>query len=624
MLKLNTKTSVIKSRLISVKTLIVLIILLLTYTSLNYAQKSAESKNLTVHNVKLGYPCPGIPYYHVLAELELPWASIIEVEMSVNGKVLRATDLRRMDEMEVFDRPQISDRSPSGYSAAQDGTLYSHFCVIGWVKWNPGENYNIRINVRMKKSVHNSNDDVILTAINNVSAPKGVPVFDEQWKNYKSVVLSETAGIDRKDEPVEVLLAFYPDEAQQITRDIRVVAVDPETYALTEVNCQIYDIQKFLEEDDLAPDENGNPTRNIPLWMPTVTARVAFLADIKAKSSRVFLIYYNNENALNKIYKTDLQVLGEAPGLQIDNNKFTVFLHPNSGHLDQITLKSNPKAPLFHRMETNGAIHWNPDIYIPPRPWAHTADWKPPAHIYSVSGPIIAKSEVWDQLRGVPEVDASVRYEFYPGLPYFISYTVMRINKTVNCLALRNAEMVFKRELLTHAAWYDVIRDTIIVYDVSNLPDLTDLRMEADVPWITFYNEKTGIGFAGIQLDYANTGLESQVRLLNPFFYITCGPWIYWARGLSHSYLSSNMQQIIPVPEGSEFSEKWAYLIYETDKSNKPYAPVLEWQKKITHPLRIKLVEEVDSRVSKTLQEVFMDEGKSGWEERATGKHAKE
>jgi hypothetical protein len=598
------------------KTLFILIMFITVNSGLVYPQKSKNEKPLTIHNIELGYPCPGIPYYHVMAELELPQPSIIEVEASVNGKTLRATELRRMDAMEHLNRPHIANRPPSSYGMAQDGTSYSHFCVIGWVKWQPGEDYAIRINVRMKKTIHPSDDDILLTANKNVKAPSEVPVFDRNWKNYKSVVLSETAGIDRTGEPVEVLLAFYPDEAQQIERDIRVVAVDPENHSLSEVNSQVCDVRKFMEEDDLAPDENGNPTRNIPLWVPTVTARVAFLADVKAKSSRVFLIYYNNENAQNKLYKTDLQVLGEQPGLQIDNNKFTIFLHPNSGHLDQITLKSKPDAPLFHRMETNGAIHWNPGIYVPPRPWSHTADWKPPAYMHSVAGTVIAKSEVWDHLRGIPEVDASVRYEFYPGLPYLISSTVMHINETVNCLALRNAEIVFKRELITHAAWYDIISDSVIVYDVGRMPDLTDLRMEADVPWITFYNEKTGVGFAGIQLNYANSGLESETRLLNPFFYITGGPWIYWA--------SSNMQQIIPVLKGREFSEKWAYLVYETAKGDKPYAPVLVWKERLTQPLRIQVVEEVDDRVSKTLEEVYMDEGKSGWEERETGKHARE
>ena len=39
----------------------------------------------------------------------------------------------------------------------------------------------------------------------------------------------------------------------------------------------------ILKEDDLAPDKNGKPTRKVPLWLPTVSVRVAFLADIAGK-----------------------------------------------------------------------------------------------------------------------------------------------------------------------------------------------------------------------------------------------------------------------------------------------------------------------------------------------------
>jgi len=84
------------------------------------------------------------------------------------------------------------------------------------------------------------------------------------------------------------------------------------------------------------------------------------------------------------------------------------------------------------------------------------------------------------------------------------------------------------------------------------------------------------------------------------------------------------MQQMIPAMKGNVFSEKWAYLVYETAKGEKPYAPVIELQKKLTNPLRLQLVEEVDDRVSKTVTEIFIDKGKSGWEGRETGKHAAE
>jgi len=579
------------------------------------------SKELNVKHIELGSPVPAIPFYHFIADLELPNPSIIEVHAEVNGKMLRATDLHRVKDDTELDYPPLTHRPPSGYGLSQDGTLYQNLHVTGWVKWQPGETYSIKISVRLKKDIKGTDTDEWLSKTVNVKAPENQQVFDIAWKNYKSVVVSETAGIDRKSDPVEVLLAFYPDEAFDLKREIRVVAVDPETFNLTEVPCQVYDLQKYLEEDDLAPDKDGKPTREVPIWYPTISARVAFMADVHANTSKVYLVFYNNDKAMATAYNSDLKVQGEMPGVNIENNKMSIVLHPNSGHLDQMTFKEKPNFPLFHRMETNGAIHWNPGIYSPPRPWTHTADWKPPQHINLISGPVTAVTELWGNLRDIPEVDASVRYQFYPDVPYFISSTSMRINETLNCIALRNGEIVFKRELMTHAAWYDIIRDKVITTDVTDMPDLTDLNMQADVPWITFYNEKEKIGFAGIQLSYSNSGLESRERLLNPFMYITGGPWIYWARALSLTFLSSNMQQMVPAMKGNYFSEKWAYLVYKIDDGPNPYQPVLEWRKRLLNPLRVYLAEEVDARVSKTVQELFIDEGKSGWEERETGKH---
>jgi hypothetical protein len=578
------------------------------------------SGSLKITRMELGYPIPSIPFYHVKAEMELPEPSMIEVEAVVNGQPLRFVNLYRGDVVEEADKPGYIHRPPSGYALSQDNSLYKTPHVTAWVKWQPGETYRIELKVRLKKSVKPSPNDRILSAMQTLTAPPDVPVFDTAWKGYKSIVLSETAGIDRKNEAVEVLLPFYPDEVTDLKREIRVMAVNPSDNSLSETPCQVFEIRKYAEKDDLAPLEEGQPKRQIPLWMPTVTCKVAFLADVPAKSSKVYLIYYNNPKALTKSYLTDLRVQGELPGLSIDNDKLNIVLHPQSGHIDEITLKTHPDNPLFHRMETNGAVHWNPGIYVPPRAWTHTADWKLEQHMHSISGPVLTTGEFWGHLRNMPEVDASVRYEFFPGVPYFFATTDMRINETVQTLALRNAEIVLKRELITHAAWYDVIRDRVMTCDVLHMADLTDLKMEADIPWITFYNEETGIGFAGINLEYANASLESRKSLLNPYMYITGGPWIYWTRALSLSFLASNMQQVIPAVKGSLFHEKWAYLVYRIDGET-PYKPVLEWTKRLTNPLRVRLEEEVDERVSRSLVEVYMDEGKSGWEERETGNH---
>jgi hypothetical protein len=239
--------------------------------------KESKSKELVIHELKLDYPCPAIPFYHFIAELELPEASIIEAEAIINGKTLRFTDLHRSGEIIDMDRPVISHRPPSGYGLSQDGTLYHHPHLVGWVKWEPGMDYEILIKVRMKKNIHPSDDDVFLTAKKMLKAPENVPVFDAAWKNYKAIIVTETVGIDREAEPVEVLLPFYPDEAGQLTRDIRVVSVDPQTHELSEVPSQVYDIEQYLVADDMGLDENGNPSREIPLWMPTVTARIRLI-----------------------------------------------------------------------------------------------------------------------------------------------------------------------------------------------------------------------------------------------------------------------------------------------------------------------------------------------------------
>lgn len=167
------------------KSPVALIILLLTYNGLINSQESKRRINLLIRNIDLEYPSPGIPFYHFKAEMELPESSIIEVEASVNGKVLRATDLHRTDEILDLNRPPLTHRPPSGYGLAQDATLYRNFTVIGWIKWQPGLTYDIKFTFRIKRTVAGSKDDVFLSETRTVKAPEKAQVFDQKWKRRK-------------------------------------------------------------------------------------------------------------------------------------------------------------------------------------------------------------------------------------------------------------------------------------------------------------------------------------------------------------------------------------------------------------------------------------------------------
>lgn len=582
-----------------------------------YSLAFVTAQNIEIGNAEFEFPNPAFPYYHFILEVDLPHETYVDATVQVNGQALRFTELMTKAEYARINinHPAIAYRPPSGYALAENNQKYSDIVLVGWYRWEPGSEYTVEVEARLKKFEDPGDQDRIARASKSVRAPQNAATFNRDWRNYKSIVVSETAGIDREGEPVEVLLPFYLDESENIQQDIRVVAYNKERRTLQEISSQLFDVMTYSEVDDPSTHHRSQSKEQVPYWHPTRTARLTFLADVPANSSQIYLVFYNNPEAESIDYQSDLEIAGnDSVGTTITNEHFTAILDPRSGALQEVALNTRPDEPLYHGKETNGAIQWNPDIYSPPTPWDHTSDWISP-YQKSFAGPVNFELNTWGTLNEYWGVEASNTYKFYASTPYFLFSSSMRMKETIQTLALRNGEMVFDRELLDRVSWYDVFRDSVLTYDLHALPTLTELRMVDDLPWITFYSSKTGLGFAGIQLGYLNSGIDNVPRLLNPSFYVTIGPWVYWARALSVSYVSANHQQMIPAMAGNIFSEKWAFMMYDAseNKNNPPHALVEEWHKKLTHPLKVKLVEEVDDRVSKSIDEI-MSGGESPWD----------
>ena len=83
----------------------------------------ANAQALKLTNLELNYPNHAIPYYHIKADLNLPSSSMIEVEMTVNGKTLRYTDLRPEHDLGDLNHPHLTNRPPSGSGLSQDNVL---------------------------------------------------------------------------------------------------------------------------------------------------------------------------------------------------------------------------------------------------------------------------------------------------------------------------------------------------------------------------------------------------------------------------------------------------------------------------------------------------------------------
>lgn len=592
----------------------------------------------TLGKVTLEHPNPAFPYYHFRAELEIDQPALMEASATVNGKKLRFVSIKDAAREVKLNRPLIHDRPAFANTYVDNNYRFSKPYIIGRLPWQPGQEYKIALSVRAKQQLKAGENDLVADLESILTAPADAKVFASDWKSYKGLVLSETAGIDRKGEPVDIVLAFYADEAKNLAKDLRVVAIDPQTNQIAEVPSQAYDIKHDVVEGDPQDPKfsaYARSTFDVKIWVPTITARVAFLADVPANTSKVFLVYHNNPDAKAPNYESPLTIKGPAPGLTFDgktkqvreipivveSDKLKVTLHPHSGVLYEMTLKSKPDHMLYHKMETNGSIHWAPEAYPPPRPWTHTSDWMQPK-FESWQGPVVVTTLAHAPLPHIPEVDAAVSYKFYPHLPYIISTTSMRVNEPIAVQALRNGEMVFKRGLLTHLAYWDPIEEKIQTVSLKeeDIADLDQYLFEHDVPWMSFFNPETGIGIGGVQMEFSLAGLEHLPRIVNPYYYVIVGPVIYWSRAMNFTFAAAANQLMIEAPKGTALWEKWGYVLYNVQSGDNPHAELLSWQKKLSNPLRVRLVEEVTDRVPTVGTEIYIDPSKTGWEERETAK----
>jgi hypothetical protein len=121
--------------------------------------------------------------------------------------------------------------------------------------------------------------------------------------------LNETAGLERRDEPVHTSLAVYADRVHDPKREVRVVSVDPLSGEQREVPSQVHEVKYYKAEGVKAGEE----------YQPTTTFQLAFFADVPAGGSRVYLAFYGNPKAKPPAYSDGLAVSGHGPGIAIDN-----------------------------------------------------------------------------------------------------------------------------------------------------------------------------------------------------------------------------------------------------------------------------------------------------------------
>ncbi len=580
------------------------------------AEPGTEKNGSVVQSGELKILNPTIahPYYHFALDLKLESPTEIKVKtLKSNGNRIRSFVL---EEKEASPDPNQLKRTKrlaihEAVISPRPEKTYHHPVLIGRLDWEGEETYTLEIDLEIGGE---EGAKEILRV--DGTAPSEGGYWDTDWNHYQSIVLTEAAGLRRSREPVQATLLYYRDQVTDIHREIRVVRYDPSEDKHTLVPSQIIDTSVFDQTEPPMYTEEGEVKSKT--FLPTGSVTIAFEGDVSANSHAIYLVFYGNPDANEAETDTILSVQGDHPGVVVENDAYRFKLHAQNGMLDEVTLKSKPEETFVHKKETNGAIQWNPGCYSPPRAWAHLSDWDLEKHKYEyeqLTGPVMYRTRRWGFMPLMPELECSMEYEFYAGVPYFRMRSSVRVKYDLAAQALRNAEVVFAREAFSEAAWWDPITKRIETRAITAEPDLTEWIVPVDTPWVAFFDREKGCGYAGIQINSMNAGLEGKLRTYNPYFYITTGPWIYWTRALAYPYGSRNPQQMIEIAAESVFLEEWAYLPFEL--SNNPdglFQEVERWQTILTHPLYVHVEDFTDDRME-IPEEIYIEPEKSGWEE---------
>ncbi len=528
-----------------------------------------------VSAAEFGYPVEGEPWYFIKASIT-DAAALSKGAWRVSRVIVNGT--RTRDFLLYQGGSEVLGKDVQGQRP---------FEIKARFAWQAGKAYEIVV------QLENLKNEKSATLTQKITSPDLRGYWDPAWKNYLALVIAEENGIERRGYPVHATVGILANYLKS-PNEIRVIKAERSgnDAIYTEIPCQVYDRVTWADPKILAVEEKDEKTgERIVRYHPTDSLSIAFLADLHPHEKATYLVFYNNPDAPKPAYPTDLKIigagLGRPIGKTIENDFYRVMLNPKSGVIHEIVEKTS-KTLLEHKLETNGAIHWNPCLYSPPHTWTHTSDWEDPAFV-EVDGPVFYSIRIAAPLPFYPQALCSVTYHFYSNTPYILVETTIHVRENMFVKALRNGEVVFNKKVFRNVG-YKTMDSRVEEIDLQHTrmhPEHV-IALRPDTPWVTFYNRDKGIAFANLYLDQAMTNLEGGTASAElPFVYIQHGPWYYLARGLVYSFGTNNQTRMLPVRAGSVYYERNAFYPFLIKKDQDYSARVDAAFDMLKHPLSV-------------------------------------
>ncbi len=411
---------------------------------------------------------------------------------------------------------------------------------------------------------------VTLFLLCNTSCQAQAEYSWDNWKSYKTIIISETAGLNRINEPVEVNLSFADSTMRDPETEIRVLKILKDN-KFEEIACQIYNI-------------------NYHKKYGLISCTIAFQVSIKGHSKSFYRLIYNNQNAQFPDYKTDLTVSGSELELLISNKYITADLtrsegprkYPKSGQIRQLTL--NKKNLILKRFDRR--IHWAPNFIRTDIDTNQAiAQWDTPQFYKINSGPVLCEIIRQGHLSYFPEIRVTAVYRFFASQPYFTFYSCLEFEKDLQLNRLRNDEITTD-SLFTHLAFKRSNGEFLTTAFENRYGILSTQPLEPDAPWLCFYTNTDAVALGTIRLQYDNTNMWGNPSpSTGDYTKISDGAHggKYWNRIIIDG--ESTM-----IDAGSKYTEKNAYILFELDEDTYPEIQMEKMEKILKNPLILKIL----------------------------------
>jgi hypothetical protein len=287
---------------------------------------------------------------------------------------------------------------------------------------------------------------------------------------------------------------------------------------------------------------------------------------------------------------SDLSVAGAGLELRVSNKYFIADLtrsdlaepkSHSSGQIRELLIKMG-----FNQLLTNAEdrIHWAPNFKRPELEYYTTiAHWERPALNLVEQGPFLVRTVRQDVAPDHPEILLTAVYKFYANAPYFKFHSGMEMVADVWLELLRNDEMTTD-SMFSHVAFQRPCGEIVDVRLDERHALLQRQPIEADTPWLCFYNIDKGFAFGTIRLKYDNT---NQFGDPSPTYqpHTQIGQWLdrrYWNRRLIHDHLTL-------VPKGSRYMEENAYLVFQIGAEDR-LGEIKNRARQLQNPIRVTVV----------------------------------